>query len=402
MKDVPFLSRVATIALTALVTVAGCSTSAPQQTQLMKKTDLTVSSAQLQVQVRSLAGRFSGLMEEAGEEVLEQTDDPAMRRRALLWLTNGIPAMQHALFRPDPLAALLDGWFLVAQMHFYFEEQAPDDLPQNFAEIAIRMLDTMEGDIKDIVIRAGSANSYKTGRQLVYDAARKYPIDSSFASRQGSTIVLSEFTARAGSGALKSIGSLTETMDDLIARFDLHAEYLPKQARWQAQLMMIDEGYDTVGPSLEHLAYLEVVAGQIDRLTPIVEALPDLVAEERVAVLEALDAELTRILSFIDQQRMALMHEDVRSEREAVLIAIREERIAVLAAIAEERRIVLDALREERVATFSDLDELMDKAFTREVNKLFIRALILIAILLGGFAAITFLGVRVLNKQDKK
>jgi hypothetical protein len=153
---------------------------------------------------------------------------------------------------------------------------------------------------------------------------------------------------------------------------------------------------------LEHLAYLEVVAGQIDRLTPIVEALPDLVAEERVAVLEALDAELTRILSFIDQQRMALMHEDVRSEREAVLIAIREERIAVLAAIAEERRIVLDALREERVATFSDLDELMDKAFTREVNKLFIRALILIAILLGGFAAITFLGVRVLNKQDKK
>jgi hypothetical protein len=92
----------------------------------------------------------------------------------------------------------------------------------------------------------------------------------------------------------------------------------------------------------------------------------------------------------------------VRGERKAVLIAIREERIAVLEAIADERRIVLDALREERVATFSDLDELMDKAFTREVNKLFIRALILIAILLGGFAAITFLGVRVLNKQDKK
>lgn len=389
----------AQIALTALVTVTGCSTSGPQQTQLMKKTDLTVSSAQLQVQVRSLAGRFSGLMEETGTEVLEQTDDPAMRRRALLWLTNGIPAMQHALFRPDPLAALLDGWFLVAQMHFYFEEHAPDDLPRPFAEIAIRMLDTMESDIKGIVIRAGSENSYETGRQLVYDAARNYAIDSSFVSRQGSSIVLSEFTARAASGALRSIGSLTETMDDLIARFDLHAEYLPKQARWQAQLMMIDEGFDTVGPSLEHLAYLDVVAGQIDRLTPLVEAFPDLVAEERVAVLEAFDAELTRILNFIDQQRIALMHEDIRGEREAVLDAIREERIAVLEAIADERRIVLDALREERVATFSDLDELMDQAFTREINKLFIRSLILIAIVLGGFATITFLGVRAFNKR---
>ena len=239
-------------------------------------------------------------------------------------------------------------------------------------------------------------------RQLVYDAARTYPVNNSFASRQGSSIVLSEFTARADSGALKSIGSLTETMDDLIARFDLNAEYLPKQVRWQTQLMMIDEGLDTVGPSLEHLAYVEVVAGQIDQLTPIVAALPGLVAEERVAVLEALDAELARILSFIDQQRTALMHEDVRGEREAVLIAIREERIAVLKAIADERRIVLDALREERVATFSDLDELMDQAFSREVNKLFIRGLILIAILLAGFAAITFLGVRALRRQDEK
>jgi len=394
------MTRASMVAVLLMATFAACSTSAPQQTRLMKKTDLTVSSAQLQVQVRSLAGRFSGLMEEAGEEVLEQTDDPAMRRRALLWLTNGIPAMQHALFRPDPLAALLDGWFLVAQMHFYFEEHAPDDLPRPFAEIALRMLDTMESDIKGIVTRAGSEASYETGRQLVYDAARNYAIDSSFVSRQGSSIVLSEFTARAGSGALKSIGSLTETMDDLIARFDLHAEYLPKQARWQAQLMMIDEGFGSISPSLEHLAYLEVVAGQIDRLTPVVEALPDLVAEERVAVLEALDAELSRILSFINQQRTILMDEDVRGEREAVLISIREERIAVLEAIANERRIVLDALREERVVTFQDLDDLMDKAFTREINKLFIRGLILIAILLAGFTTITILGTRALKRRD--
>jgi len=96
------------------------------------------------------------------------------------------------------------------------------------------------------------------------------------------------------------------------------------------------------------------------------------------------------------------MHEDVRDEREAVLIAISEERIAVLEAIADERRIVLGALLEERVATFEDLDELMDQAFTREINKLFIRGLILIAIILGGFAVIVFLGVRALNKQDEK
>ncbi len=393
--------RARMVALLLAAIFAACSTSAPQQTRLMKKTDLTVSSAQLQVQVRSLADRFSGLMEEAGEEVLEQTDDPAMRRRALLWLTNGIPAMQHALFRPDPLAALLDGWFLVAQMHFYFEEHPPDDLPQQFAEIVMRVLDTMEADIKRIVIRAGSENSYETGRQLVYDAARQYPVNNSFASRQGSSIVLSEFTARAGSGALRSIGSLTETMDDLIARFDLNAEYLPKQTRWQAMLFAIDGGYDTIPTSVEYLEYLEFVAGEVEVLAPLVEQLPELVAGERMAVLEALDAYLTRTLLFVAQQRTTLMGEDVRVEREAIMAAVREERIAVLQALAEERRIVLEAVSQERAAVFRDLDQLLDEAFTREINKLFIRSLILFAIILGGFAAITFLGVRALKKRNE-
>ena len=93
------------------------------------------------------------------------------------------------------------------------------------------------------------------------------------------------------------------------------------------------------------------------------------------------------------------MGDDVRAEREAILAAIQEERIAILAALSEERSIVLEALREERVATFDDLDTLMDEAFTREVNKMFARGLVLIGLFLAGFAVIAFLGVRALRNQ---
>ena len=96
--------------------IVSCTTKTPRQTKLMQKTDLTISAATLRIQVRSLADRYSGLMEKAGETVLAQEDDPRLRRNALMWLTNGIPAMQQALFQPDPLAALLDAWFLIAQM----------------------------------------------------------------------------------------------------------------------------------------------------------------------------------------------------------------------------------------------------------------------------------------------
>ena len=164
-------------------------------------------------------------------------------------------------------------------------------------------------------------------------------------------------------------------------------------------LFSLDGGYDTLPASVENLEYLEFVAGEVERLSPLVEALPDLVGSEREAVLIALDAYLTRTLAFVNQQRATLMGDDVRAEREAVLAAITEERIAVLEAIAEERSIVLDTLRAERAATFEDLDALMDEAFTREVNKMFARGLILVSMLLVGLAVIAFLFVRALRQQ---
>jgi hypothetical protein len=396
------MKRSGVASLLLVVVIAACVTSGPRQTKLMRTTKMTVSAAALRVQVRSLASRFSGLMEEAGEEVLDNETDLERRRNALLWLTNGIPVMQQALFQPDPLAALVDAWFLIAQMRNYFENATVDDgMPRQYVRLAFRVLDEMEADLKIIIDNAGPDTSYERGRELVYEKAADFPIDESFASRRGSAVFLAEFTARAGGGALRSIGSVTETVEDLVARIDVNAEYIPKLARWQAMLLALDGGYDTLPASVENLEYLELVAGEVERLTPLIESLPDLVADERVAVLEALDVYLRNTMAFVDRQRATLVRDDVRAEREAVLAAIQAERIAVLDAIAEERAIVLDALRAERAATFEDLDALMDNAFSREVNKMFVRGLVLIVLFLAGLAVIVFFGVRALKRLEK-
>jgi hypothetical protein len=406
MRPHPWTRTVLTSLILTAAFVGGCSTSGPRQTRLMKTSNMTISSAQLRVQVRSLAGRFSGLMEDAGSQALMLTDDPARKRGVLLWLSNGIPAMQQALFQPDPLAALIDAQFLIAQMRIYFDAPIEHELPPEYLKIADRALDEMESDIRLIVDNAGPETDYEAGRTFIYEAARDNPTDSSFTARQGSAAMLAEFTARAGGGALKSIGSITETVEDLVARIDLNAEYVPKFARWQAQLLILDdikgdEDYEAVISAVQQLQQLELVAAFLEDLDPLIANLPDLVADEREAVLDAVHAYLRETLVFVELQRTTLMHEDVRTEREAILAAVREERLAVLAAISEERRIVLKAISQERGAVFADLNALMDEAFTREVNKLFIRGLILIAIILGGFATITFLGVRALNRKQE-
>ena len=187
------MKRTAIFSLLLLAFVAACTTQGPRQTKLMKSTNMTISAAALRVQVRSLAYRFSGLMEDVGEEVLRNELDPTRRRNALMWLTNGIPAMQQALFQPDPLAALLDAWFLVAQMRHYFAHAAEHGMPPHLQELATRVLDDMESDIRLVIENSGPDADYDRGDQLVYGKAKNHPIDSSFASRRGSAVFLAGF-----------------------------------------------------------------------------------------------------------------------------------------------------------------------------------------------------------------
>ncbi len=383
-------------------TLAACATGGLHQTDLMERSELTISAAELKVQVRSLAPRFSGLMEEAGEEALQFEMDPQVRRNVLLWLSNGIPAMQQALFQPDPLAALFDASFLIAQLRDHFERSLEGGMSKRSFALANRVLDDMEADIKQIVDDAGPNTNYERGRQLVYEKAKAYPVNASFASRRGSAADLAEFTTRSDWGAMKSLETVTESVEDLANRIDLNAEYLPKIARWQAMIFLMDEGLDAAAETvLENLQYVEFFAAEVERLSPVIESLPGFVSSERVAVLEALDASLTRTLSFVNQQREILMNEDVRAEREAVLAAIEEERIAVFEAIAEERAIVLEALHQERAVIFEDLDALIDDVFSRELNQIFVRGLILIGIFLAGFALIVYLGLRSFRTREE-
>lgn len=362
----------------------------------MKEADLTISAAALRVQVRSLADRFSGLMEVAGEEALRGETDPQLRRNRLLWLTNGIPAMQQALFQPDPLAAMLDAWFLIAQIRYYFDNDAAI-IPPEILEVGHRLLDEMESDIKNILDNAGPDTNYERGRKLIYDAAADTPVDRNFASRRGSAALLAEFTATTGGTAFKSLGSVTETLDDLVARIDLNAEWIPKFARWQAMLLADEYGLAELEPALAHV---NGIAAEVDALLPVIAAAPELVANERRAVLEAVDAYLAQTLAFVDSQRAILMQEDVRAEREAALAVLAEERALVLTALAEERRIILAALHDERVETLEDLQAWADATIARQVDRLFLRVLLLIVVLLSGLAILAALFVRALRRRD--
>src|SRR6478735_10320373 len=113
--------------LLALLDAAACG--APKvtkrQTDIMEKAGtVSVSAAVLRVGVNDLVDRFAGRIEQSADRIVEQTDTPAIRQRALALKTNAIPMVYTAGFRADPLSAAVDVWVLAFQFREYAQSAA--------------------------------------------------------------------------------------------------------------------------------------------------------------------------------------------------------------------------------------------------------------------------------------
>jgi hypothetical protein len=193
---------------------------------------------------------------------------------------------------------------------------------------------------------------------------------------------VAELLARAGGGGVfAALGGLEETTADVMTRMDLYAMYLPRLARWEAELA-VDDLARGVDPNVL-VAELERLARAVDRIATVAEGAPALVERERSAALDALRDE-----------RIAATR-DLREERRTVLDAVRQERIATLeeleaiatrlvnrsgdpihGAVREEMKLLADEMERMRKRLVEDAEQTMN----RVVDHAFIRAVYLLAI----------------------
>jgi hypothetical protein len=384
-----------------VVTTVGCNTSAPRQTRFMQSKDVTVSAEELRIRVRALAMPFSGIMEEAADEFVAANDDPEWFRRALMWKINGIPAMQRALFVQDPLAALLDTWVLLAQMRVFFESGPGSNADRLGRDHALRAVDRMEDQIESLALSISATGEVDHVKELVYKIASEQAVKETFATRATTSAELAEFTAETNPGIGSAVGALTTGLGDVWSRMDVYTVFLPKQARWQAEYMVLELAAGT--DPKEIVESISNITDSIDRIATTVEVAPGLLSEEReivlrtlqeerIIALRTLQEELKTAYEFINNERIATFSESLAAERKAMLEALTVERIATM-----------EAIRDERIAAMKDLDAIVgglaEESMIRIVDRLFIRLLILIAILIVGGAIIAYIVARTISRR---
>lgn len=331
----------------AIALLTACATGGATSGGL-RRLDSESAFAEVRIRVRALAPPLSGELELLADRLARAVgDDPRLRAETLRIKIDGIPMMQAALFRPDPVVALVDAWAFLAQLEDRVLVLAPSSEAGRVAlgEMRARLVE-MEARFQAIwdELEVGPA------RAKVHEWASRHPIErlatraspvELFAGLEPSSWRLGEIAA-----------TLHEETRDLAARIDLQTQWLPKAARWQAELLL-----------------LEV------RMDPALNPVPPEFLATSVQV-----SELARRFPGL-----------IEAERELALAGLRTERLAFEQYATGEREVLLLALERERGRAFADaqvvLNRTVDRAFDR-VDALVLRlamAVLLVAVALALF-----------------
>jgi hypothetical protein len=354
----------------ALMTVlSGCATTAPR-TELQKRVGQSgMSAGVLRVRVRDLARRLPGLLEMAADDIAAHSDSALPRLRMLEFKANAVPTLQAVLFQPDPVAALVDAWALLAQLQDVLPRRAAG-VPPEQVDRAVGVLLGAEAEVEALMKELSGQEDISQGRARVHQWAAEHPLTGPVHARESTAPLLAELTDLSRLRPLGAAAALLEDTRDLTARVDLYASSLPRQARWQGALAAAELASSVAEvPALrEVMGELKRTVDLLDRFGGLADSSPALVARERTAVLDALH-----------QERLALQ-DFISGERRAVLVGVGQERAAVMS-----------GLHVERVATLQQLDGLavgwtnhaFDRA-TRLVDRVFLWLLGLLGLALVG------------------
>jgi len=338
----------------------GCASGPTRKTSSIKLAkNVKSSAAELSSRNQSLLGLYSAEIEAAADKIILESPSVAARRQALVWKIEAIPVMQASLLNTDPVAAALDTWAFIFQMTAYMERPAVKQGFGEFHPVVTETLKNMDAEMEQLVREVAPSANVADLHQKVGAWAEAHPIQTSLAGRQSTDPVLIRRVGESDLGTMASLKALGESLGDLTARLDSYNAYLPKQARWQSELVLMDFRHD---PQVEAvMSNFVVLSSGLAKTSSKMEHMPELMGQAREAVRADVEDQRLATQAFLHEERLQSF-DALRQERIATVAAVRSERLAATADLRSERQVVLDALHNEETAVMNDFNAAGKKA----------------------------------------
>jgi hypothetical protein len=374
--------------LTVFLFSLGCASRSTRKTSSINRyKNITASATELSSRNQSLLAVYSSQIEVAADQIIVASTSPITRRVALLWKSEAIPVLQTSLLNTDPVASVIDTWTFIFQMSTYMEQPSVKDGLGSFSQVPPEALRKMDSEMEQLVRSAAPSADIEDIRRRVRTWASAHPIQAGLSGRKSADFDLIRSTYQDDFGVRSSLKALQEGLGDITARLDSYNSYLPKQARWQAELLANDLSRDPVfGMAASNFAILAKAAQQsvtnLDRI-------PQMAGKARELAIADVDQQRLAVQSFLIGERERLADE-MTGQRIDAIADLRGERLAATADLRAERQIVLDALHAEEVGAMSDLREFslqtlndFDRRSRRLADHIFWRTLELVLLTLS-------------------
>jgi len=317
----------------------GSATAHPSQ-------DISAKPNQIRLRMRSLVEPFAGEIEQTADAIAAGTSDRSVKRAAIQWKIEGVPAIRGTLFQPDPFIAVFDTWVLTYQMANYFEG-GPGRTAMGPA--APRAVDTslrMEAEVADVAASFTKSHDVSGVRASAKQWATDHPIRYAIRDRETALSRVTERDVGVEWSTGELIAEVATTADDVHREIQIYSNHLFRQARWEADLLKLDLHTEEVLPLADRaVASAERASVTLNQLTPSIETaanaaakaadaasdassrlpsdIPALVASERKAAVDAINDNLHQTLTFLDAERIAAL-DRISGERVAVMKEVRE------------------------------------------------------------------------------
>jgi hypothetical protein len=289
---------------------SGCG-SLSRQTDMMKQSEnIDISSLELSNRLYIFNFRFAAIVENAADEIMQKTDDQTIRQNALSWKMNAIPASQEALFRMDPMAALIEISTFSIQMELFFTGESGHELFGPWQSIAINATKSIQDELRELWKKASKSGELKhTAQGPIYQWAKSNPIENLTFSNRSISDTLVSFYSNIDIGLQESVGGIALGIYDIRERLTYYTAMLPRQARWQAEYLINEKLQgDEIDKALDNLT----------RITNMIEKSPEMINDLQTSTLAELSKERVAVLIAIEQERLAVLQEINRQRQQTI------------------------------------------------------------------------------------
>jgi hypothetical protein len=325
-----------------------------------------MTAAELGIRLREFGKYFISKTEEASEEIRIKSNDITVKKNALQWRLNAIPAAIQALSISDPIAAGTDIWALCFQQHQFFTDGYGKNVLGKYQYIAVDASTELLNEIEKIAHDYRDEKYRADAIKEVTEWTRQYPIKDLNFHRRSTLDLLAKALGSQEYSLGSTVGDIAISVHSIQKQITLYTELLPKQIKWQAQYT----AYEIFGDST-----MESVMQNFNTITHSTSRITDVVEQSSLLVEELQQSTL----------------DNINNQRLSTLQAVTQERIAILEAITVERIAILNDINTKRDETLHKLEEMTTKIMNRSslfavdiIDTIFWRVLILSAIIFVG------------------